>query len=73
MFDALTLKRIDMFWENLWVIAHLAVAAACIILANRNARPPLAAAAPSLVCDELPAVTVQPRHRTSRHTRRQRR
>ena len=47
VFDALTLKRIDMFWENLWVIAHLAVAAACIILANRNARPPLAAAAPS--------------------------
>jgi Protein of unknown function (DUF2914) len=44
VFDALTLKRIDMFWENLWVIAHLAVAGACIILANRTARPPLAAA-----------------------------
>ncbi|MGB6544574.1 MAG: DUF2914 domain-containing protein [Candidatus Acidiferrales bacterium] len=35
VFDALTLKRIDMFWENIWVIVHIAVAGACIVLANR--------------------------------------
>jgi len=35
VFDALTLKRVDMFWENFWVLMHLLVAAACIILANR--------------------------------------
>jgi len=34
-FDALTLKRIDMFWENFWVLAHLLVVAACIVLLNR--------------------------------------
>jgi DUF2914 family protein len=38
VFDALTLRRIDMFWENLWVIAHLAIAAACILLANRTVK-----------------------------------
>jgi len=35
VFDAVTLKRIDMFWENLWVIAHLVIAGACIVVANR--------------------------------------
>lgn len=35
-FDALTLKRIDMFWENFWVLAHLLVVAACIVLSNRG-------------------------------------
>jgi hypothetical protein len=35
VFDAVTLKRIDMFWENLWVVAHLVVAGACIVIANR--------------------------------------
>jgi hypothetical protein len=38
VFDAVTLKRIDMFWENLWVVAHLVVAGACIVLANRVSR-----------------------------------
>ena len=41
VFDALTLKRIDMFWENIWVIVHLVVAGACIVLANRAAKPQL--------------------------------
>ncbi len=34
-FDALTLKRIDMFWENFWVLGHLLVVAGCIALLNR--------------------------------------
>ncbi len=38
VFDALTLKRIDMLWENVWVIVHLAVAGGCIVLANRAGR-----------------------------------
>jgi DUF2914 family protein len=36
VFDAVTLKRIDMFWENLWVIVHLLVVAFCIVLVNRG-------------------------------------
>ena len=38
VFDALTLKRVDMFWENVWVLVHLAVAGLCIVLANRAVR-----------------------------------
>lgn len=34
MFDALYLKRIDLFWENVWVLAHLIVAALGIIALN---------------------------------------
>lgn len=34
-FDALTLKRVDAFWENLWTVAHLAAVAVCILLVNR--------------------------------------
>ncbi len=34
-FDAITLKRVDTLWENFWIVAHLAVAAACILLVNR--------------------------------------
>ena len=30
VFDAVTLKRIDMLWENLWVVVHLLVVALCI-------------------------------------------
>jgi len=33
-FDAITLKRVDMFWENFWVIVHLAIVGICIILIN---------------------------------------
>jgi len=35
-FDAVTLKRVDSFWEIFWVVAHLAVVAACILLLNRS-------------------------------------
>jgi Protein of unknown function (DUF2914) len=35
IFDAVTLKRVDAFWENFWILAHLAVVAACIYLLNR--------------------------------------
>ncbi len=34
-FDALTLKRVDTFYENFWIVAHLAVVAICILLVNR--------------------------------------
>src|SRR3954470_4240449 len=36
VFDALTLKRVDMFWENFWVLAHLILAAVFIVLINRQ-------------------------------------
>ena len=41
VFDALTLRRVDTFWENFWVVVHLVVVAACIVLVNRqeNAAP----------------------------------
>jgi len=32
MFDALTLRRVDLFWENLWVIAHVVAVGTCIVL-----------------------------------------
>jgi hypothetical protein len=34
IFDALTLKRVDLFWENFWVLVHLIVVAGCIIIIN---------------------------------------
>jgi DUF2914 family protein len=34
-FDALTLKRVDTFWENFWVLVHLLLVAACILWDNR--------------------------------------
>lgn len=34
VFDAITLKRVDLFWENFWVVAHLAIVALCIIFIN---------------------------------------
>ena len=36
VFDAVTLKRIDMFWENSWVVVHLLVAAFCIFWVTRE-------------------------------------
>ena len=36
-FDAVTLKRIDMFWENFWVVVHLLVVALCIFWVAREA------------------------------------
>ena len=32
VFDAVTLKRVDMFWENLWVLGHIVVVGICMIL-----------------------------------------
>jgi hypothetical protein len=34
-FDAVTLKRVDTFWDNFWIVAHLAAVAICIVLVNR--------------------------------------
>lgn len=34
VFDALTLTRVDLFWENLWVVVHLIIVASCIFLIN---------------------------------------
>lgn len=34
IFDIVTLKRVDLFWENVWIIAHLAVAAIGIVVLN---------------------------------------
>ena len=39
VFNALTLTRVDEFMENFWVIVHLAVVGACIILLNRQENP----------------------------------
>lgn len=36
VFDAVTLRRVDTFWENFWVIVHLLVVAACIVLVSRQ-------------------------------------
>jgi hypothetical protein len=33
-FDAITLKRVDMFWENFWVIVHLLIVGVAIVLIN---------------------------------------
>jgi len=33
-FDALTLKRVDLFWENLWVATHFVLVAIFIMLVN---------------------------------------
>jgi len=33
-FDALTLKRVDMFWENFWVVAHLVIVGVFIALVH---------------------------------------
>jgi hypothetical protein len=35
-FDAVTLKRVDTFWENAWVLMHLVVVALCILLVSRT-------------------------------------
>jgi hypothetical protein len=34
IFDAVTLTRIDRFWDNLWVAGHLVIVATCIFLVN---------------------------------------
>jgi len=34
VFDAVTLTRVDEFWENVWVAGHLLIVAVCIVLIN---------------------------------------
>ncbi len=34
VFDAVTLKRVDLFWENFWVVAHLLIVGICIVLVH---------------------------------------
>lgn len=34
VFDALTLRRVDVFWDNFWVAGHLAIVTACVIWIN---------------------------------------
>lgn len=36
VFDALTLTRVDEFWENFWVLGHLVIVGTCIILIDRE-------------------------------------
>ena len=31
VFDAVTLKRVDLFWENIWVIGHLLIVGVCMV------------------------------------------
>jgi hypothetical protein len=35
VFDAVTLKRVDTFWDNFWIVVHLVVVAVCILAINR--------------------------------------
>jgi hypothetical protein len=34
VFDALTLKRVDMFWENFWVLGHILVIAILMVMVH---------------------------------------
>ncbi len=34
VFDALTLQRVDIFWDNIWVVAHLAIVTICALIIN---------------------------------------
>ena len=36
VFDVLTLRRADAFFENFWVVFHLVVVATAILLINRQ-------------------------------------
>ncbi len=45
IFDAVTLTRVDLFWENFWVVVHLLIVASSIFLVNYlENRSPTAAA-----------------------------
>lgn len=35
VWNALFLKRVDLFWENFWVVLHLLVVGACILFINK--------------------------------------
>jgi hypothetical protein len=47
VFDALTLKRVDLFWENVWVIGHIVIVGTCIVLIHALEREEGAEANPS--------------------------
>jgi|YelNatPaOPRAMG01_1025707.scaffolds.fasta_scaffold26563_3 hypothetical protein len=34
VFEALTLRRVDLFWDNFWVAVHLAIVAVCAVWIN---------------------------------------
>ena len=34
VFDALTLRRVDLFWDNVWVVAHLTIVTVCAVWLN---------------------------------------
>src|ERR1700689_3664406 len=34
VFDALTLRRVDLFWDNLWIVGHLVIVTTCAIWLN---------------------------------------
>ena len=36
VFDALTLRRVDMLWENVWVASHFLLVMVCVILISRQ-------------------------------------
>jgi hypothetical protein len=46
VFDALTLTRVDQFWENFWIFGHLLIIAPCIIFINSLDNDPGAEANP---------------------------
>lgn len=47
VFDAVTLRRVDLFWENFFVIAHIAIVGICIVLIHALEREEGAEANPS--------------------------
>jgi hypothetical protein len=48
VFDAVTLRRVDTFWENFWVVVHLLVVAVCIVLVSRQENKGVADSASTL-------------------------
>ncbi|MEO8638183.1 MAG: DUF2914 domain-containing protein [Candidatus Taylorbacteria bacterium] len=49
IFDAIVLKRVDMFWENFWVAVHLGVVALCIIFINGGENEDMNASDPARI------------------------
>ena len=47
VFDALTLKRVDLLFENLWVVGHLVIIAVCMIIVHAMKKEERAESNPS--------------------------
>src|SRR5574337_1619563 len=47
VFDAIFLKRVDLCWENFWVVVHIVIVGACIVLIHSIEREEGAEANPS--------------------------